>query len=265
MTIGYLGPNGSFSQIAAKKLCPTALMREYASFIQVFSALRGGECDCIAVPIENSLNGGVSQNIDLLQTADDFIAVQECVVEVDHRLAVRTGADISKIVRVYSHQQALAQCAGYLAKNLPEAELIASPSTSAGLQLVKSESEAAIVGAHVKAEGFTLSDSNIADGEINLTHFLLVKRGKIDKSVHCKKVFFSATCRHSPGALIDLLKPMSDSGVNMTKIESRPIKNRTGEYRFFIEVEGDIASVDFARTLQKVEGAANSFRILGCY
>ena len=263
MTVGYLGPQGSFSEIAAKTFRPQALMREYPSFNAVFAALKSGECDCIAVPISNSLNGGVLQNIDLLQSTEGAIAVEECVVEIDHRLAIKRGADMAKITRVYSHQQALAQCADFLSENLPKAELIATSSTSAGLSLVKSENEAAIVGAHVCADGFVLSDKNVADGEINLTHFLLIKKGGIPEGTHSEKIFFSATCRHRPGALISLLAPMRK--LNMTKIESRPLKQRPGEYRFFIEIEGDIADRTCAKTLERVKKEANSFRILGCY
>ena len=264
MILAFLGPRGSFSEIAAKKFRPEAELMAYPTFIELFKALESGECDYIAVPIENSLNGSVSQNIDLMQ-ASDAVAVEECVVEVDHRLATLEGADINNITRIYSHQQALAQCAGYLSKNFPKAELIASPSTSAGLKLVKDRTEAAIVGAHLKAEGFTLSGKNIADGERNMTHFLLVKKGEAVEGAHSQKVFFSATCKHKPGALISLLQPIGERGVNMTKIQSRPIKDRPGEYRFFIEIEGDIADGNCAQTIESIKRASNSFKILGCY
>lgn len=265
MILGYLGPELSYSRLAAVKFRPIAEFKEYKTFPAMFSALKKGECDYIAVPIENSLNGGVLQNIDLLQNSKDVFAVEECVVKIEHRLATLAGADPKKITRIYSHEQALAQCALFLAENYPEAELVAAPSTSAGLKMVKSESEGAIVGAHVCEEGFTLSTYNIADESQNFTHFLLVRRGGREEGVHSKKIFISATCRHKSGALLSLLEPIREGGLNMTKIESRPIKDSPGEYRFFIEMEGDICTENAICVLKNIEKEAFELRILGCY
>ncbi len=263
MTVGYLGPQGSYSQLAAQSFKKDADLRDYVNFSALFGALREGEVDYIAVPIENTLNGGVLQNIDLLQTTPGIIAVEECTVRIDHRLATLKGADLSQIKRIYSHRQALAQCGEYIARNFPRAELIASTSTAASYALIKDKTEAGIVGAHTKMEGFELSKENVADEKLNLTHFLLVKRGDISCVKHSKKIFFSATCNHRPGELLDLLALIRQ--MNMTKIESRPIKSKPGEYRFFIEIEGDVASQKTIQVLKTVENAARSFKILGCY
>lgn len=263
--IGYLGPDGSYSRLAAEAFRPDAEMRAYASFRLCLGALLSGECDVIALPIENSLNGGVSQNLDILQSTDGVIAFEERIIEIDHRLAMFDGADESKITRIFSHPQALEQCGGYLAKTFPEAELISSPSTAASLGMLEKQTDACIVGAHVKRDGIKLSEGNIADEKRNLTHFLLVKRGSAENMGHCKKIYFCATCRHEPGALLKLLSPLSDGGVNMTKIESRPIKDRLGEYRFFVEIEGDYASAEVKRILDGVKSTANYFKILGLY
>ena len=263
MTVGYLGPTGSYSQIAAETFRPSAKLQEYTTFPELFSALVDGRCDYIAVPIENSLNGGVLQNIDLLQKHGGIIACEEHTVKIDHRLATLDGADLKNIKRIYSHPQALAQCGEYLARNFPHAELIASTSTAASLSMIKDCTEAGIVGAHTHAEGVKLSDENIADEAVNLTHFLLVRRGNESDVEHSEKVFFSATCRHKPGELLDLLSLIR--GLNMTKIESRPIKEKPGEYRFFIEIEADISSNETISLLDKVKQTAHSFKLLGAY
>lgn len=263
MIVGYLGPQGSYSEIAAKTFRPDAVLREYASFFQLFRALSEEECDYIAVPIENSLNGGVSQNIDFLQSRDGIIATEECVVKIDHRLATLSGADLKNIKRIYSHQQALAQCGEYLSKTFPQAELIATRSTAASLSHVTDKTAAGIVGSHTLAEGFALSEENIADEKVNLTHFLLIERGGVSAIKHSKRIFFSAACKHKPGELLDMLVLIRE--LNMTKIESRPIKDRPGEYRFFIEVEGDISDKNTIQVLKSVKEAASSFKILGCY
>ena len=106
--IGYLGPEGSYSSLAAARLRPNAELKDYQSFPLVFASLVNGETDGIAVPIENSLNGGVLQNMDLLQATDGVYAAAEITIKIDHRLAYLKGADLRGITRIYSHGQALA-------------------------------------------------------------------------------------------------------------------------------------------------------------
>ncbi|MCD8286660.1 MAG: ACT domain-containing protein [Clostridia bacterium] len=265
MKTGYLGPVGSYSEIAAERIMPDAEKVAYQNFPLLMKALLSKETDVIVAPIENSINGGVLQNIDLLQSTDGVIAVQECVVHIDHRLATLTGAPLSGIRNIYSHQQALDQCARYINANFPTARLIATSSTAASIAKIQSPEDAGICGSHIKAEGITLSEENIADEKNNFTHFLLIVRGTADETRPSRKVYFSFTCRHEPGALYNILKVMADDNVNMTKIESRPIKDKPGEYRFFIEIEGDYSSPAIRRTLSCVAEAANSFKILGTY
>ncbi len=263
--IAYLGPEGSYSHLAAQKIRPCAEGVAYSSFYLAVNALKNGQCDCAVLPIENSLNGAVLQNIDLLHASENIVAVEELTLTLDHRLATLNGAKKEGINRIFSHEQPLAQCAEYLHENFPTAQLISTPSTAASLDMVKTTSDAAIVGAHIMREGICLSPHNIADSNTNYTHFLLVKTGQIDKSKKCKKIFFSITCRHASGALLDILEPLRADGLNMTKIQSRPIKERTGEYRFFIEVEGDYSDRAVQATFDKLEKIALSLKLLGAY
>lgn len=263
--IGYLGPEGSYSYIAAEKMRPNAEKRAYANFRLVMKALVSGECDGVVAPIENSLNGGVLQNIDLLQSTVGVAAVEECTVAIDHRLARLEGKETAEVRRIFSHQQALDQCGEYISSHFPYAELIATPSTSACLAKIELDTDAGIAGAHTVRKGISLSPNNIADEQLNFTHFLLIKRGEIGFGTRSEKVYFSVTCRHEPGALLKLLKPLSDGGLNMTKIGSRPIKDKPGEYRFFIEIEGDLSENGVIETLGKVRAAAKSFKLLGAY
>lgn len=263
--IGYLGPFGSYTSLAVTKLCPDCEKQPYKNFYEGFKRLQSGECDGIVIPIENTLNGGVLQNIDLLQSAENVYAVRECTLNIDHRLATLKGADVKKIKRIYSHAQAIEQCSKYLAKNFPSAQFVPTFSTAAGLELIKSGEEACIAGAHTYREGLQLSPENIADERRNFTHFLLVKRGSVPENAASKKIYFSVTCKNQAGALLNLLQPVCANGLNMTKIESRPIKDRPDEYRFFIETEGDYSSPQIKNTLDEVKRAANSFKLLGCY
>lgn len=263
--IGYLGPNGSYSHLAAKKFRPGRLMHSYPSFKLTVDALLKGECDMAVLPIENSINGGVMPNIDLLQETDGIYAFEECVVPIEHRLITLNGADLRAVTRIYSHKQALEQCGHYLSTYFPYAQQIATPSTAACLDLIRFPTDAGIVGAHTNDPRFTLSKENIADEKNNFTRFLLVKRGVLDDETKSEKVYFSVTCNDKSGALIELLKPISEGGLNMTKIESRPIKYRMGEYRFFIEIAADYSSDKVKDTLERVCAASNGMKILGAY
>lgn len=263
--VAYLGPDGSYSSLAARKLCPEFLSVPYSSFRLAMNAVTGGECAFAALPIENSLNGAVLANIDLLQSVEGVAAVRETRLVIDHRLATLKGADLRGISRIYSHEQPLAQCSEYLFLNFPDALLIPTPSTAASIEMIKTPSDAAIVGAHVKADGIELSPRNIADSTNNYTDFLLVKKGFADEGKHSSKIYFSVACRHASGALLGVLEPMRAGGLNMTKIQSRPIKDRAGEYMFFIEVEGDYSSPSVRAVLDGIKRGSVAFKLLGAY
>lgn len=263
--IGYLGPEGTYSEIAASRFVKDGQKRAYSSFPLLINALKTGEVDSAAIPVGNSVNGAVTQNLDLLQEMQGFCAVACCAVKIDHRLVTKKGASPAKIKRIYSHAQALGQCARYLNKNFPEAVLMQVQSTSGCFAQIKSEEDAGIVGSQCKREGFELSGECISDESNNYTMFLLLRRGEPDENVHTDRIFFCMTCRHEVGALVRMLSILSENGLNMTKIESRPIKDRVWEYRFFIEVEGDYAEENVRAAIKKVSGSASSFKLLGCY
>lgn len=264
MRVGYLGPEGSYSFLASKALAPDCELVPYSTFPAVFASLNK-ETDFIVIPIENTLNGGVMQNIDLLQAYEGAYAVKKCDIKIEHRFVTRKGADINKIKRIYSHPQALEQCAKYLQKNFPKAELIAAPSTSAGLKMIESCSDGAIAGAHTAEEGLVLSENNIADVDGNYTHFLLVRLLEPSEEIKTGRIYFSATCPNVTGSLLSLLQSICDCGFNMTKIESRPVKDKKDEYRFFIEAEGDYSDPAVRKALKEIALKANSFKLLGCY
>lgn len=263
--IGYLGPDGTYSSIGAKALCPQGDFTPYPSFFTLFGALQRGETDGIVLPIENSLNGAVTQNLDLLQETEGVYAKASCQVKIEHRLVTLAGADKSRITRIYSHPQALAQCAKYLAKNFPNAHLHQTASTAECLEKIVLPTDAGIVGAHCEKQGYELDGQTISDEENNYTQFLLVERGAPDESAVTNRLFFSVTCRHRAGALFELLGVLKDGNMNMTKIESRPIKDRAGEFRFFIEAEGNYALPEVKAVIDRLRQSAHSLKLLGCY
>lgn len=263
--IGYLGPQGTYSEIAAERLCAGAKKVAYPSFFTLFSSLERGETDAIAIPIENTLNGAVTQNLDFMQEAEGVYACSACALKIDHRLITLAGADKEKIKRIYSHAQAFGQCAKYLAHNFPQAKLIETPSTADSVNKLLSVEDAGIVGAHCNLAGLELGKENVSDADNNFTQFLLVKRGAPEEDAESDRIFFSVTCRHRAGALVELLTVLKENGINMTEIESRPIKDKTGEFRFFMEIEGNFADKNIKAALEELKRAANSFKFLGCY
>lgn len=275
--VGYLGPKGTYSEQAAIKLAGDAELYSFSCFPEVFKALKDGRTDAAVIPIENTVNGAVTQNLDLMQDTKGVFAIAAYDNKIDHRLVTMKGADKNNIKRIYSHAQALGQCASYLSENFPSAQLIATSSTADSLERISSPEDAGIAGAHSHKEGLEISDFNISDYPQNYTTFLLVVRGEPKEAIEmrgeyvgaaqtrCNRVFFSVTCRHEVGGLSDILNVLREHGINMTEIESRPIKDRQGEFRFFIEIEGKPGMPQVDASLKDLKERALSFKLLGCY
>ena len=281
MKIAFLGPEGSYSHLAAKEFLKTESVEKkgaydwdecipFRNFHEVLTAVESERVDAAAIPIENSIQGGVSQNLDLLQAAQDLYAVKELVIRIDHRLIYKQGVKPSEIGRVYSHRQALDQCAAYLSKEIPFASLRETESTGFGLARAMEDEtgkSAAIAGAHTEnlRSGFVMSEECISDEKNNFTHFLLVKKGEKTLPATSERIFFSAVCPHKAGSLSYLLQIIAKAGVSMTRIESRPVKNCLGDYRFFIEADCDLASQAAQDMLSEIKENTLECKLLGAY
>lgn len=281
MKIAFLGPEGSYSHLAAKQFLKTESTGvkavgewdecvPFRNFPEVLAAVANGRVDAAAVPIENSLQGGVSQNLDLLQAAEGLYAVKEEIIRIDHRLIYKEGVKLSEIGRVYSHHQALDQCSGFLSREMPFASLRETESTGFGISRAMEDDSgksAAIAGAHTESlrGGFVMGEECISDEKNNYTHFLLVKKGEETLPKTSERIFFSAVCPHRPGSLVALLQIIGQYGINMTKIESRPVKDRPGDYRFFIEADCNIASAEVQKMLASIRENTLECKLLGVY
>lgn len=261
--VGCLGPEGSYSEIAAKRMRADYGIVLYADFSAVVEGLLRGETDFAVLPIENSIQGGVLKNLDLLAESDVF-EIEECVLSIDHRLAMLEGVRLSDIERVYSHEQAIGQCSRFLHDQLPKARCIFTSSTAESLSRLDARS-AGIVGSHVRREGIVLSEDNIADEKKNYTRFMLLEKRRVELPAFSTMVFFCAVTEHKPGALVELLQIFARYGLNLTRIESRPIKDSFGEYRFFIEFAGDIGDKIVLEALAEAKRICLQFRVLGAY
>ena len=263
--VSCLGPEGSYTCLAARAMCKDAQIIPCHNFFGAVELLLSGVTDAAVLPIENTINGGVLQNMDILANYCELTAVREDTMPIDHRLITLKGADLSKISRIFSHRQALDQCSAYLQVHYPDAELVAENSTAASISCLENLTDAAIAGAQCAEGGYEVSPECISDEKNNFTHFLLVIKKSLPSDYKSSKIYFTLTCNNEPGALLKILSVIYKHGINMVKIESRPLRNITFGYRFFMEIEADYSSPDIKNALEEVSGTASSFRVIGAY
>jgi prephenate dehydratase len=238
MKVAIQGELGSFSQQAANKLLPDGEIVPCSLSADVFAALSEGSVDAAVIPIENCLAGSVSEHFDLLLTHDVRVE-RETQIHIRHNLIVLSGVAIGDIERVYSHPVALAQCRKFLAA-FPGMKAFASYDTAGSVkQLVEqqdkhsaaiaSEAAASFYGAEILCAG-------IEDNTENFTRFFLVRRAAeavIDPESN--KISLAFALEHRPGALVSALSAMAFLGINLTKIESRPVHGKPWEYIFYVD------------------------------
>ncbi len=262
MKVSCIGPEQGFSDYAAGELCKGYGRTLCRSFAEAVDLLGRGETDYAVLPVENSITGGIQPVLELLAASDVFVT-EEYMLHIDRRVAMFEGTDVSEIETVYAHESALDECAAYLQANFPKASLVAVPAASDCLSYLGKRA-ACIVGAHARGDGVVLSPSNITDDKQNFTRFILVRRGGAE-IVPSAMVFLCAVCAHKPGSLLGLLKIFRSYSLNLTRIESRPIKESFGEYRFFIEFAGDLSNSRVQKALSEARAYCAQFKLLGAY
>ena len=265
ISIVYLGPEDTFSHMAAvKHFGQSAGYLPRASISDVFREVEHGRADFGIVPAENSINGVVSLTLDEW-IGSDLKICGEILLPVSHVL-MSVSRDIQKVRRVFSHPQALGQCREWLAGNLPRAELVETSSTSEAARLALEQDNAAAVGADLLAErrGLYVLARNIQDRAVNLTRFFVLGRLQCPPTGR-DRTSLLFTVMHEPGSLHQALVPLAEAGVNLTRIESRPTRERAWEYVFFIDIEGH-QSDDYVRgALSDFQASVDHFKILGSY
>lgn len=266
MRIAYLGPEGTFTQAAAyKQFGHSVQTMPFGAIDEVFRDVEAGHCHFGVVPIENSTEGVVNHTLDMFVHSPLKIC-GEVELRIHHHLAGRQGTGLEQIDRVYSHQQSLAQCREWLDSRLPAADRIPVASNAEAARLVADEVRAAAICGETAAEiyGLTILCDNIEDEPDNTTRFLVIGKRSVAPSGNDKtSLLLSAPNR--PGALYELLEPLSADGISMTKIESRPSRRGTWEYVFFIDIQGHAREPGVARALKAVDKRAAVLKILGSY
>ncbi|VAW93616.1 Chorismate mutase I / Prephenate dehydratase [hydrothermal vent metagenome] len=267
MVIGFLGPEGTFTQSAAlKHFGHSVQTKPLTTIADVFREVESGEVPYGVVPIENSTEGVVNHTLDLFINSPLFIS-GEVEIRIHHHLLINEKTDISCLTKIYSHQQSLAQCREWLDANLTGVELIPVTSNAEAAKIVSNSDEAvAAIAGDSAAEIYKLAlvCKNIEDEPSNTTRFLIIGKSETQASGDDKTTILVST-RNQSGALHKLLEPLASNGLSLSRIESRPSRQGMWEYVFFIDVDGHKSDADVAAALHDLINESQMVKVLGSY
>jgi prephenate dehydratase len=269
--IAHLGPAGTYAETAAlifqawrsaQSAVPYRL-KPYNSIAATLQALAQGEVALAIVPVENSVEGGVTMTLDSLWQLDQLQIHRALVLPIQHALLSR-ATSLDQIRQVYSHSQALAQCPQWLAQNLPQADRIAANSTTESIPYLSDPTIAAIASRRAaQIYGEPVLACPINDHPDNCTRFIVLSRepatgGSLTSLALSLKA-------NQPGSLLKLLQIFADRNINLSRIESRPSKRSMGDYLFFIDMEADTRDLLAQAVLRDLESHTEILKILGSY
>jgi chorismate mutase / prephenate dehydratase len=266
LTVAYLGPEGTFTNAAARDVFGAgAVLTPADSIAEVFTEVEHRRADFGVVPVENSTEGAVTSTLDLLIGSPLRIAA-EVRLDVDQCL-LGTASAFSEIRRVLSHPQGLAQCRRWLASNLPHAALEAVASTSRAAELAKGDPATAAIASRMAAERHELRilAATIQDELANATRFFVLGHGDAEGPSGDDKTSVVCTVKDEVGVLAKLLQPLAACGVSLHKIESRPLRGQPWEYVFFLDLRGHRSDARVKRALARMAPLTTSMKILGSY
>ena len=269
-TVAYLGGPGSYSHIAAQKVFERRNANVVPSpkrdFVSIFRAVENAEVDYGVIPIENTTTGSINEVYDILINSRTQI-IGEFFLRVDHCLVGRASGQ-GRISRVYGHPQALAQCRRYIASH-PELETHMAASTTRALERLLEDDDTAVAVAGEDAArlfGLDILARGIGDHEQNITRFIVIGRKASfpTREVECKTSMMFTT-RDTPGCLVDALLGFRDNGINLVKLESRPIAGNPWEEMFIMDVEGHVEDKPIRQAMSVLEEHTREIKLLGCY
>jgi chorismate mutase/prephenate dehydratase len=267
LKVGFLGPDGTFTQSAVlKHFGHSVRALPLATIEEVFHEVEAGVADFGVVPIENSTEGTVNHTLDMFLTSPLKICGEVELRICQHLMGKMS--DIGQIKRVCSHPQSLAQCRAWLAQYLPGIEQISASSNAEAARRARDEDGTAAIAGDAAAEvyGLNILFANIEDHADNTTRFLVIGRKLFPPSGDDRSsLILSARGTEGPGVLHDLLDPLARHGISMTRIESRPSRRRKWDYVFFIDIAGHVEDDNVRDALAEIEKHANLFRVLGAY
>lgn len=272
--LAFLGPHATFAEQALRTL-PEAAGAELvpcAGSLAVLAAVRSGTVDAGCVPIENSVEGAVPPVLDGLLDDPPLMIVREVLLAVRFAVLVRPGTTVAGVRTVASHNHGIAQTRGWIARHLPDADVLVSSSTSeAAAQVARGEVDAAVASALAADQhGLAVLDEpgadDVADNPGAVTRFVLLTRpGPPPAPTGRDRTTLAATTQNRPGSLLGLLTELAVRGIDLTRIESRPIKSRHAEYWFHLDCTGHLAEPAMGEALAALHRRCDEVRFLGSY
>lgn len=267
-SIAYLGPAGTFTEEAARRYDPDALLVPLPSIPSVGAAVATGRAEEGVVPIENSLEGAVNDTLDLLIQESRLHIRRELILPVEHCLLVSPGTVLEEIQIVISHPQALGQCREYIQRRFPGAQAVAALSTAAAVEQMKVlEVASAAIATRRAAEiyGAEIADEGVQDRLNNVTRFVVLAGEDHPKTGRDKTSLCFSFDEDIPGQLYGVLREFADRNINLGKIESRPTKDGLGTYIFLIDLEGHKQDAAVAEALDLLQAKVSMCKIFGSY
>jgi prephenate dehydratase len=275
LRVAFLGPAGTFTEEALRASAPSEVEAiPHLTVHEAIMAVQGGEADRAVVPIENALEGGVAATLDALATEAEGVRIAAEVVQpIHHCLLAARELELGDVTRAVSHPQALDQCQRFLRQRLPAAERVPAASTAEAVRTVAESSEPWVaLGSRLSGElyGCTVLEADVEDHPDNTTRFVwLAPAGEAPVpsggSRAKTSIVFWGVGDESPGWLVSVLAELSERGINLTKIESRPQRVRLGHYMFFADLEGAAEDPTVSEALYALRGRVETLRVLGSY
>lgn len=258
------GVEGAYSQKACEKLFKNPSVMFFDTFKSVLDAVSIGMCSYGILPIENSVHGTVTDVYDLLSSYD-FSIVKVAKIQINHVLAAKKKD--AKIKEICSHRQAIGQCDKYI-KSLSDVKVTQYDNTAMAAQMVKDSDrdDVACICSKECAQiyGLNVLEDNIANSDNNYTRFICISK-KSEIYPGADKISFVITLPHTAGSLYSVMSKFAAAGINLTKIESRPIPGRDFEFEFFFEVEASVYSKELYAVISEMENSDEKFKFFGCY
>jgi prephenate dehydratase len=270
--IAHLGPTGTYAEAAALAYAQTELaeadfcLQPYPNIARTLMAVASAEATLAIVPVENSIEGGVTMTADTIWQLSETLQIQQAIVLPIHHALISIATDLSQIEKVYSHPQALSQCQEWLQQYLPHAAQIADSSTTAALTTLSTQSRAAAISSVRAANLYNLPVlvQPINDRPDNQTKFWAISLQPA-VSGNCTSIAFSLRS-NAPGGLMTALGFFANRGLNLSRIESRPSKRSLGDYLFFIDIETDLHNYRELRSAKAdLDAYAETVKNFGSY
>jgi prephenate dehydratase/chorismate mutase/prephenate dehydratase len=262
--VGFQGEHGAWGEIAIRQIDSTMVPIPCLEFGNVFSGVASGEFDYGVAPIENSIEGSISEVNDLLIETDLRI-VGEVVVPIHQNLLVLPGCDYREIKVVYSHPQALAQCRAFLSRNKLQARPFYDTAGAARWLSYERPASAAVLASKLAAElyGLDIVKESVEDNAENHTRFVLLSQRPNGKGgTKCTLAF---STQHRAGALFEVLRVFTENGLNLTRIESRPVRRNPGAYAFLLDFLGSEHEGRVQTALRSIKDKTTTMKVLGFY